>query len=203
MSDARQRSPSAARNRQPILEVLHRVLPARAKVLEIAAGSGEHAVFFAAAQPGWDWQPSDPDASARASIAAWIESEDVRNVRAPLDIDVRRDIWGVEGEEPYDAILSCNMIHISPWESALGLIAGAARLLAPDGQLILYGPFKRDGQHTAPSNEAFDASLKSRDSSWGVRDLVDVEREENARGFTLREIVEMPANNLTVMFQRV
>ena len=201
MSDQRQRAPAAARNRQPILDVLTRVLPANAKVLEIASGSGEHAVFFASAHPDWDWQPSDPDAAVRASIAAWIASEATPNVRAPLDIDVRRDVWGVEANAPYAAILSCNMIHISPWQSALGLLTGATRLLGGHGQLILYGPFKQNGA-TAPSNEAFDASLKSRDPSWGVRDLVDVEREANARGFRLREIVEMPANNLIVVFTK-
>lgn len=194
------RSPAAARNREPIFAELKRVLPEQARVLEIASGSGEHATFFGRAMPSWDWQPSDPDADARASIAAWTEAKGAANVRAPLNIDVRAAEWGIEG--PFDAILSCNMIHIAPWTCALGLLDGAARLLAADGVLILYGPFMRDGRHSAPTNEAFDASLKSRDSSWGVRDLADVEREASARGFTLREIVEMPANNLTVLFAR-
>ena len=202
MTDARQRAPACARNSDPILAVLKRVLPAKAKVLEIASGSGEHAIYFAAAMPGLDWLTSDPEPAARASIAAWIESEGAKNVRAPLNIDVRRQSWGVEGDAPFDAILSCNMIHISPWDSALGLFTGAQRLLSPGGQLILYGPFKRDDKHTAESNEAFDASLKSRDPNWGVRDLAEVEREAAARGLTLREIVAMPANNLTVIFAK-
>lgn len=202
MTDARLRSPATARNRGPILAVLQRVLPPGAKVLEIASGAGEHAVFFAAAMPGLDWHPSDPDAHARASIAAWTEAEALPNVRAPRDIDARKPVWGVEAEAPFDAIVSCNMVHISPWESALGLIAGAQRLLKPGGLLFLYGPFMRDGRHTAPSNEAFDASLKARDPSWGVRDLADVEREANKCGLVLSEVVEMPANNLSVIFKR-
>ena len=200
MTDARQRSPSTARNREPILDVLKRVLPADGKVLEIASGSGEHAVFVAAAMPGLDWRPSDPDPAARASIAAWIAVAALANVRAPLDIDVGKDDWGVGGG--FDAIVSINMIHISPWASGLGLLTGAARLLKSGGVLYLYGPFMRDGAHTAPSNEAFDASLKSRDPSWGVRDLADVKREARARGLTPREVVEMPANNLSVIFEK-
>src|SRR5262249_25644782 len=143
-----------------------------------------------------------PDAAACASIAAWTASEGLENVRPPLCIDVRAQAWGVEADAPYDAIFACNMLHISPWESALGLFAGAARLLRPGGVLALYGPFKRDGEHTAPSNEAFDASLKSRDPLWGVRDLADVERGAGAQGLVLREIVEMPANNLTVVLDK-
>jgi hypothetical protein len=201
MSEARQFSPAAERNRKPILEVLSRVLPSVAKVLEIASGSGEHAVFFAQHEPLWDFQPSDPDPSARESIAAWTLYEGVANVRPPLDIDVRAAEWG-QSSSVYDALLSCNMIHIAPWESTLGLVAGASRLLRRDGLLVLYGPFKRNGRHTAPSNEAFDASLKARDPTWGVRDLGDVEREAKAKGFELREIVEMPANNLTLVFAK-
>jgi len=200
--DLRLRSPSTARNREPILAVLQRVLPADARVLEIASGSGEHAVFVARALPGLTWQPSDPDPEARASIVAWIEGEGLANVLPPLAIDVRAPGWGVEDEAPYDAIVAINMIHISPWEATLGLLAGAARLLRSGGVLYTYGPYMRDGRHTAPSNEAFDASLKARDPSWGVRDVRDIEREANLQGLALREIVEMPANNLSLVFAR-
>lgn len=200
-NDVRMRSPSAARNRDPILAVLRRVLPEKGRVLEIASGTGEHAVHFARAMPGLSWRTSDPDAASRASISAWIEAEALANVLAPLEIDTRTSDWGVEAER-FDAIVSLNMIHIAPWEAALGLIAGASRLLKPNGVLFFYGPFKRDGEHTSPSNEAFDASLKSRDPSWGVRDVAVVAREAQRKGFTLMEIEEMPANNLCVIFTR-
>jgi cyclopropane fatty-acyl-phospholipid synthase-like methyltransferase len=200
--DNRQHAPAAARNREPILAVLRRVLPARAKVLEIASGSGEHAVFFAGELPGLDWTPSDPDAAARASIAAWIESESVANVRAPLEIDVMNPAWEAALERPLDALISINMIHIAPWEAALGLCAGAGRLLDAGGVLFLYGPFMRDGRHTAPSNEAFNAWLKQRDPRFGVRDLAAVEDAASTQRFALREIVEMPANNLSLVFAK-
>ncbi len=200
-TDVRMRSPSAARNRELILTVLQRVLPQEGRVLEIASGTGEHAVHFAHAMPGLTWRTSDPDAASRTSIAAWIEAEALANVLAPLAIDTRTSDWGVEGER-FDAVVSLNMIHIAPWEAALGLVAGASRLLKPKGLLFFYGPFKRDGEHTAPSNEAFDASLKSRDPSWGVRDVADVAREAQRKGFALMEIEEMPANNLCVIFTR-
>ena len=200
--DVRQRSPSTARNREPILAVLQRVLPASARVLEIASGSGEHAAFVAAAMPDLIWQPSDPDETARASITAWIDSERLSNVLAPRMIDVSRAAWGVEADAPFDAIVAINMIHISPWEATLGLVSGASRLLRAGGVLYTYGPYTRDGRHTAPSNEAFDASLRERDSSWGVRDVADVERQALLQGLTLREIVEMPANNLSLVFAR-
>ena len=197
----RRTSPATARNRAPILAVLQRVLPAHARVLEIASGAGEHAVFFAHAMPGVIWQPSDPDADARASIAAWIEAETLGNISPPLDIDARAENWGVPNES-FDALVAINMIHISPWEATLGLMAGAGRVVKPGGVLFLYGPFMRDGAHNAPSNEAFDASLKARDSRWGVRDVADVERAGSAHGLALAEIVEMPANNLSLVFAR-
>lgn len=200
--DRRLRSPSTARNREPILAVLQRVLPPDARVLEIASGSGEHGVFVARAMPGLTWQPSDPDADARASIAAWIETEGLSNVLSPRAIDVRQDLWGVEAEAPYDAIVAINMIHISPWAATLGLLAGAGRLLRPGGVLYTYGPYKRDGRHTAPSNESFEASLRARDASWGVRDVAEVERAASLQGLALREIVDMPANNFSLVFVR-
>ncbi len=200
--DARQSSPATARNRGPILEVLRRVLPANARVLELASGAGEHAVYFARALPGVRWQPSDPDPNARASIAAWVAAEGLDNVAPPLAIDVSADNWGVEDSAPFDALVAINMIHISPWQATLGLLAGAARLLCVGGVLYTYGPYMRDGRHTAPSNESFDASLKSRNPQWGVRDVTDIEREAARQGLTLHEIVDMPANNLSLVFRR-
>jgi cyclopropane fatty-acyl-phospholipid synthase-like methyltransferase len=199
--DARQISPSTARNRDVILAVLRRVLPPRASVLELASGTGEHAVHIAAALPEVTWQPSDPDDAARASIAAWIASEGLRNVRAPLDIDVWSESWGVEGRA-FDALVAINMIHISPWDATLGLMAGAGRLLRPGGVLFTYGAYKRGGQHTAPSNEAFEGWLKQRDPRFGVRDLEAVEAAAMAQGLRLREIIDMPANNFSLVFER-
>jgi cyclopropane fatty-acyl-phospholipid synthase-like methyltransferase len=200
--DARQSSPSTARNREPILSVLQRVIPDDARVLELASGAGEHAVFFARAMPRTIWQPSDPSADARASIAAWIAEEGLANVLPPVAIDVREAAWGVEEGAPFDALVAINMIHISPWQATLGLMAGAGRLLRPGGVLFTYGPYKRGGRHTAPSNEAFDESLRSRDSSWGIRDIADVERAANNQGLVLQDIVSMPANNFSLVFAR-
>jgi cyclopropane fatty-acyl-phospholipid synthase-like methyltransferase len=198
--DPRQTSPSTARNRDPILAVLKRVLPVDARVLEIASGAGEHAVYFARAMPGQTWQPSDPDASARASIKAWADSEGLTNVLAPRAIDVRAVIWDAEPE--YDAVVAINMIHISPWEATLGLVAGAGRLLRDEGVLYTYGPYKRDGRHTAPSNEEFEAWLKDRDPAFAVRDVAEVQQAAAVQGLSLREIVQMPANNLSLVFVR-
>jgi cyclopropane fatty-acyl-phospholipid synthase-like methyltransferase len=191
-------SPSTARNRGPILAVVQRIFPREGRVLEIASGTGEHAMFVAKAMPDLAWQPSDPDPVSRASIAAWIAQEGLTNVLPPLDIDVRDEDWGVTG--PFDAVVAINMIHIAPWEAALGLFRGTGRLLSKGGILFLYGPYKREGRHTAPSNEAFDAWLKQRDPSFGVRDLADVQSAAEANGFRLDEIVEMPANNHSLVF---
>ncbi len=192
-------SPSAARNSAPILAVLKRVLPTHGVVLEIGCGTGEHAVCFAEAMPNLTWQPSDPDADARASTASWIKFAGLNNVLAPLDIDVCSRLWGVEQTAPFDAIVSINMVHIAPWAASLGLFAGAGRLLRAGGLLVLYGPFMRDGAHNAPSNAAFDASLKARNPSWGVRDIADLERVGEASRLSLRETIEMPANNMSVV----
>jgi cyclopropane fatty-acyl-phospholipid synthase-like methyltransferase len=200
--DRRQYSPSTARNRAPILTVLQRVLPPDARVLEIASGSGEHAMHIARAIPELTWQTSDPDPDARASIAAWIEAEHLGNVLAPRTLDVRETVWGVENDAPFDAIVAINMIHISPWQATLGLLTGASRLLRPGGVLYTYGPYMRGGRHTAPSNAVFDASLKARDSSWGVRDVADVASAARVQELKLEEIVEMPANNLSLVFRR-
>jgi SAM-dependent methyltransferase len=199
MVDLRQHAPSAARNREPILDVLTRVLPNTAEVLEVASGSGEHAIYFASARSGWRWTPSDPDSAARASIAAWIEGEGVPNLAAPLALDAASPDWPV-ADGAFDAIVCINMIHISPWEATLGLMAGAARTLRPAGLLCTYGAYKRDGRHTAPSNEHFDVWLKGRDPRFGVRDLAAVETAANEQGLSLREVIEMPANNLSLVF---
>jgi len=197
-------APATQRNREPILAVLRRALPAAGSVLELASGTGEHAVWLAAHFPGLVFQPSDPDAESRASIAAWIAFTGVGNVRAPLAIDVEAPDWEATPEipRPLAAILCINMIHISPWAATLGLMRGADALLAPGGVLYLYGAYKRGGAHTAPSNAAFDASLRARDPEWGVRDLEAVADAAAERGLALEEVVEMPANNLSVILRR-
>jgi SAM-dependent methyltransferase len=198
-SDARRSSPSTARNRDPILAVLRRVLPAQGLVLEIAEGTGEHAVHFAAHLPRLQWQPSDPDPDARASIDAWRASAALSNLLPSIALDVTADPWPVARA---DAIVCINMIHISPWAATEGLMAGAARLLPRDGVLFLYGPYRREGRHTAPSNEAFDQDLRRRNPAWGVRDLEEVAALAARNGLDLKEVVEMPANNLSVVFRR-
>ncbi|WP_109479559.1 DUF938 domain-containing protein [Paraburkholderia sp. C35] len=195
----RQHAPAAERNREPILAVLARVLPASGTVLEIASGTGQHAIHFAAALPQLVWQPSDADDEARASIAAWTAHSGLANVRAPLALDVRNASWGIEAA---DAIVCINMIHISPWASAQALIDGAGRLLGPGGVLFLYGPYRRGGAHTAPSNAAFDAQLQSRNPEWGVRDMEAVVALADAAGFIAEAPVEMPANNFSLVFRK-
>lgn len=197
--DARQHSPSAQRNSEPILAVLRDVLKPTARVLEIASGTGEHAMHFAAALPGLDWQPSDADAAARASIAAWIAHTGAPNVRPPLDLDVRRVPWGIERA---DAIVCINMLHISPWSAAEALFDGASHLLGRDAIVYLYGPYRRNGAHTAPSNEAFDHQLRSRDPAWGVRDMEAVVALGAAAGFACDEPLAMPANNFSLVLRR-
>jgi hypothetical protein len=180
--------------------VLTRVLPERGIVLELGFGTGEHAICFAKALPGLVWLPSDPDATSRASIEAWITTEGLANIRAPVALDVREGIWRVEEDALFDAMISLNMVHIAPWEAVLGLLAGTGRLLRSEGVLFLYGPFMLGGTHTAASNAAFDADLKRRDPRWGVRDVDDLVREGALRGLELREVVKMPANNLSLVF---
>jgi SAM-dependent methyltransferase len=197
MSDDRRYAPATGRNREPILEVLRRVLPARGLVLEIAAGTGEHAAFFAKALPELVWQPSDLDEEARRSVVAW--TRDVPNVRPPLALDVREDAWPVARA---DGIVAINLIHIAPWECCLGLMRGAGRVLSPGGVLYLYGPYRLDGRNTAPSNEAFDQSLRARDPEWGVRDLEAVVAAAATEGLVHVERVAMPANNQSVVFRR-
>lgn len=199
-ADPRRHAPATERNREPIRAVLADILPARGLVLEIASGTGEHAAYFAPAFPGLTWQPSDPDPDLRASIAAWREHSGANNIEAPIDLDTTAERWPVEAAE---AILCCNMIHIAPWEAAEGLFAGAGRILAKGGPLILYGPFKRGGEHTAPSNARFDASLQAQDPRWGVRDLDDVTALAEANGLAFDAEFGMPANNLTIVYRRL
>ena len=199
MTDARHHAPATERNREPILAILREALPARGTVLEIASGTGEHAIHFAAALPGLTFQPSDPDLDALASIRAWAVAAKLNNVRPPLLLDASAADWPIDHAE---AILCINMIHISPWEATMGLFAGAARRLGDGAPLYLYGPYRRAGVATAPSNEAFDASLKARDPRWGLRDLDAVTALAAERGFTLERIVDMPANNLSLLFRK-
>ena len=197
---ARRSAPAAARNRDPILSVLRRHLPSAGLVLEIASGTGEHSVHFAGALPRLVFQPSDPDSAARASIDAWAGEAGLANVRPALALDATAADWPVRRA---DAVLCINMIHIAPWEATLGLMAGAARVLPPGGPLYLYGPFRRDGAHTAPSNAAFDAGLRARDPAWGVRDLEAVLDAGAQAGLRLSALEAMPANNVSVVLTRI
>ena len=198
-SDQRLYFPHVARNREPILEVLQRVLPPRGLVLEIASGGGEHAAYFAQNLPTVRWQPTDANAEMFESIAAHRAAAGVANLLAPLHLDVTSPQWPVERA---DALVCCNMIHIAPWAATEGLMAGAGRTLAPGGLIYLYGPYKIDDRHTAPSNEDFDASLRARNPLWGVRDLTEVSHLARRHGLTLEETLPMPANNLSVIFRR-
>ena len=195
----RRMAPATLRNRQPILDVLRPALPLRGLVLELASGTGEHVAFFARAMPHLQWQPSDPDAQARRSIDAWAGEAEMPNIRPAIALDVRQDDWPVGHA---DAMLCINMVHISPWEATVGLMRGAGRLLPPGGLLYLYGPYRRDGQRTAPSNDAFDADLRARNPSWGVRDLEEVATEAETNSLALDRIIPMPANNLSLLFVR-
>jgi SAM-dependent methyltransferase len=192
-------APATARNREPILDVLKRHLPASGLVLEIASGTGEHALHNAAALPGLRWQPTDPDPEALASIAAWRASAALANLLAPLRLDAARpESWPVNRA---DAIVNINMIHIAPWAAAQGLMAGAGRVLPSGGLLFLYGPFIEADIETAPGNLAFDASLKTRNPAWGIRRLDAVAELAAAHGLELQARIAMPANNLTLVFR--
>jgi SAM-dependent methyltransferase len=229
-SSQRRHAPACLRNREPILAVLRRVLPSQGLVLEIASGTGEHAAYFAPLLAPRRWQPSDADADARASIAAHAADAACPTLLAPIALDAASDGQGGDGQggdgqggdgqggdgqggdgqggddwpiATADAIVCINMIHIAPWRAAVGLMAGAERLLSNGGVLYLYGPFMRAGHHTAPSNEAFDRSLRQRDPAWGVRDLNEVTRLARRHGLVREEVVEMPANNLSAVFRRI
>ncbi|RDJ27448.1 DUF938 domain-containing protein [Bosea caraganae] len=199
MSDQRLSAPSALRNREPILAVLRDALPASGLVLEIASGSGEHVVHFAAALPGLTFQPSDPTAEALASIAAHAGDSGLPNIRPPLQLDAAAADWPLKAA---DAIICINMIHIAPWSAAEGLIAQAGRILPGGGVLCLYGPYRRPGRELEPGNLAFDESLRSRNPEWGLRELDAVAALAAASGFAAPEVIEMPANNLSLVFRR-
>lgn len=192
-------APAAARNRAPIADVLARILPPEGEVLEIASGTGEHAVYFASRFPGLTWQPSDADDEMLASIRAHRADAGLGNLREPLRVDASRAEWPAARA---DAILCSNLVHIAPWSACSGLLAGAGARLPPGGPLILYGPYRVPGRPLEPSNESFDASLRARDPSWGLRDLGEVEEEARGSGLRLDEVVEMPANNVTAVFRR-
>ena len=194
-------SPAVARNTGPILAVLKAHMPGRGRVLEIAAGSGEHAVVFAAALPGLDWTPSDPGAAARASISAWAGAASLPNLQPPLALDVLDSATWPEG--PLQAAVCINMIHISPWAATAGLMALAGSRLATGGLLVLYGPYRETEVPLAASNAAFDESLKARDPAWGLRDRDAVTAAAKAEGLALTRRIEMPANNLMLLFRRV
>ena len=198
-------SPAADRNKQPILDVLLTVLPARGSALEIASGTGQHAAWFAAALPGWTWQPTDADTDSLPAIAAWTSQSDAANVRPPVLLDVMAPQWPSQDQpfaETFDAIYCANMLHISPWETCAALMQGSARHLAPGGVLITYGPYLEDGVSTSPGNVSFDASLRQRNPAWGIRRIEDVMQEAQRAGLALKARHEMPANNLLLVFGR-
>lgn len=195
-------SPAADRNKAPILAELQRLLPARGRLLEIAAGTGQHAVHCAAGLPGWTWQPTDPSPDALASIAAWSAQQPSPGLQPPRQLDVLAEPWPQPADPPWDAIYCANLLHIAPWACCGALMRGAARWLSLDGALIVYGPFLVEGEAIAPGNQAFDADLRERDPRWGIRWLHEVVAEAVAVGLALRERVAMPANNLLLVFGR-
>ncbi len=200
MTDHRQYAPATVRNRNFILDVLRDVLPATGIILEVASGSGEHVVHFARNFPGLVFQPSDPEPEALLSVGAWVKAAQVTNVRAPIVLDASRPPWPIASA---DGIICINMIHISPWDATVGLMTGAAALLPPGSPLYLYGPYKRRGFPAAPSNEAFDRNLLDRNPTWGLRDLEAVAAIAQSVGFSVPDVTEMPANNLSVVFRRI
>ena len=190
---------SAERNKGPILDVLARVLPRRGVVLEIASGTGQHVVHFAKALPGLTWQPSDPDRELLESIALRVGEEQLANVNPPIELDVTRLPWPLQTT---DAVVCINMIHVAPWSATLALLEGTKALLPAEHVLFLYGPYRRFGQHTSKSNEQLDSDLRAQDPEWGLRDLEAVSEAAASSGFLLTEIVEMPANNFSLIFKR-
>lgn len=199
MNDVRLHSAPAERNREPILNILRRHLGTGGLVLEIASGSGQHVVHFARALPGLAFQPSDRDPAALESIDVHVADAGLGNVRPALGLDVTANPWPIVAA---DAMVCINMIHISPWAATEGLMKGAARILSPRGVLFLYGPYRREGRHTAPSNEAFDQSLRARNPEWGVRDLEAVVEQAAFAGLGLAAIEPMPANNFSIIFRK-
>jgi hypothetical protein len=211
-ADARRFAPATQRNRQPILEVLLRTLPPQGTVLEVSSGTGEHATFLAPRLAPRQWLPSDIDPAALDSIRAWQDANPADNLHQPIRLNAQASIWPVDRgdcpptlnlqEYPITAVVNINMVHIAPWAACQGLMAGAGRILPAGGVLYLYGPFKRGGKHTAPSNEAFDLSLRAQNPEWGVRDLEAVTKAAQHQGLALVEVVDMPANNLSVLFKK-
>lgn len=212
--DARQFAPAVARNREPIFQVLQRILPQQGIVLEIASGTGEHAVYVAPRLSGCYWLPSDPSPEALESIRAWRQAEPSDQVLPPVALDVSQPQWPDRvreclaelpslAQEPVQAIVAINLLHISPWQATLGLMAGAGQLLPAGGVLYLYGPYLQQGIQTAPSNEAFDAMLRSRNPEWGLRQLEDVIAIAAQRNLAWRDTIAMPANNCSVIFEKV
>ena len=204
-NDAKQYAPATERNREPILEILLKILPSSGNILEIASGTGEHALFFAPRVYPRLWIPSEANALLRQSIKAWREDCHTNNLQLPLDINAESNLWCVETVEfpPIQAIVNINMIHIAPWSAFLGLMAGAERILPAQGILYLYGPFRVHGQHTASSNVAFDEMLKSQNPAWGIRDLDEVIIVARQHHLILKETINMPANNLSVVFEKI
>lgn len=205
-TDPRMDAPAFHRNVEPLTEALRaRLAERRGDVLEVGAGTGQHAAAFARAFPELRWWPTDPEPRRRASVDAWAREAAVANLRPARPLDAAAGDWRLGGVDAPPAsglllVLAVNVVHVAPWSVTEGLLAGAARHLAPDGFLVLYGPFARGGRHTAPSNAAFDASLRAQDPDWGVRDLDEVAAAAEARGLRLDEVVEMPANNLVLWF---
>lgn len=198
MTDNRRSSPAAQRNRDPILGILRQILPKTGRVLELASGTGEHIAHFAKNLPDLDWHPSDPSPEARESIAAWSGAQP--NLAHPIDLDAAQGPWPAG---PYAAIVCINMIHISPWSATLGLMHGAARLLPANGVLYLYGPYRRTNRPLEPGNAAFDADLRTRNPEWGLRELDTVIACAAENGLAFEHLVEMPANNLSVIFRKL
>lgn len=199
LDDGRWFTQSAERNKAPILAVLTRLLPSSGLVLEIASGTGQHVVHFAAGLPELQWQPSDPDADLRESVRRRISETALKNILEPIDLDVRRLPWPIKSA---DAVVCINMIHVAPWEATEALLSGATSVLNTGGVLFLYGPYRRFGDHTAPSNAAFDAQLRATDPAWGLRDMEAVTERAALVGFELADIVDMPANNFSVVFRK-
>jgi Protein of unknown function (DUF938) len=200
MIDHRQYAPAPVRNRDFILDILRDVLPMTGVILEIASGSGEHVVHFARNLPSLVFQPSDPEPETLLSVAAWVKDAHVTNVRAPIVLDASQSPCPIGSA---DGVICINMAHISPWDATVGLITGAAAILPPGSPLYLYGPYKRKGLATAPSNETFDRNLRDRNATWGLRDLEAVVAIAQSVGFSIPTVTEMPANNLSVVFRRM
>lgn len=201
-------SPAAERNKQPILEQLQRLLPSRGRALELASGTGQHAAWFGAGLPGWRWQPTEANSAALPTIAAWVQRAGVTNVRPPCRLDVADTTWpsddeslACDFERPFDALFCANLLHIAPWHMCQPLMNGAHRHLAPDGQLLLYGPFFEGDVPTAPSNQDFDASLRRQNPAWGIRRREAVERCAHHAGLRLRQRITMPSNNLLLVLK--